>query len=182
MKRTLRSPKSRTSSIVLLVLSLTMALSAATPKAAADESTGKDPVVQDVIRMLAAGVEPTLVEQWLVRNKVRPKHVSADDLIELTKVKAPGSLVDLLMRMAAGEIPAAAVPAPAPGASAAPASTTAPRRRHPRWCHRVAGCRRLPPRWRTLHPRNEATSRPHSRSTTSPRATNSNRPGRSSST
>lgn len=78
------------------------------------EEAKRDPVVADVIRMLEAGVSPELVSAWLSRNTMKPKEVSADDVIELTRVKAPAPLVDLLMQLAAGVVPPPAAPLVAP--------------------------------------------------------------------
>lgn len=90
------------------------------------EEAKRDPVVADVIRMLEAGVSPELVSAWLSRNTMKPKEVSADDVIELTRVKAPAPLVDLLLQLAAGVAPPPPAPLVAPGSATPVAKPAAP--------------------------------------------------------
>ncbi len=74
-----------------------------------------DPVVQDVVRMLEAGVASPLVEQWLEQSAARPGPLSANDLIALSRAEAPAELVRRLLALAA------APPSEEPSPPAAPA-------------------------------------------------------------
>jgi len=67
-----------------------------------------DEVVREVVRMLDAGVDEEVIVLWLERDGRRPKAVSADDLIALTRSNASRELIDALMEAGA------AVPAPGP--------------------------------------------------------------------
>ncbi len=59
-----------------------------------------DPVVAEVLRMLAAGVDPGVVGTWVETSGERPTRVTADDVIALTKAGAPAPLVRRLLELA----------------------------------------------------------------------------------
>jgi hypothetical protein len=89
-----------------LLVTLLLALSLGTPATAAE----LDPVVADVIRMLEEGVDSQFIAAWLDRPEVKPVVLTPDDLIALSKAKAPQELIKKLMGMSPK--PAEAAPPP----------------------------------------------------------------------
>lgn len=83
--------------------------------------TPDDPLVDDVVRMLDAGIESDLVVSWLKTGDRRPAALSADALIALSEAKASRELIELLLSM----VPRTA---PAPTARALPPEPVATRK------------------------------------------------------
>ncbi|MGB5333220.1 MAG: hypothetical protein WBM64_02940 [Woeseiaceae bacterium] len=81
------------------------------------EATPDDPVVDDVLRMLDAGIESDLVVSWLKTGDRRPAALSADALIALSDANASRELIEFLLAM---------VPPPAAPMSGSEAHTDAP--------------------------------------------------------
>ena len=73
------------------------------------EVTPDDPLVDDVVRMLDAGIESDLVVSWLKTGDRRPAALSADALIALSDAKASRELIEFLLAM---------TPAPISGSAA----------------------------------------------------------------
>lgn len=72
--------------------------------------TASDPVVRDVVRMLGAGVEDSVVQDWLERTGARPGTLSPEDLIALARAGASESLKRRILALA----PSASAPPPSP--------------------------------------------------------------------
>lgn len=90
-----------------------------------------DPIVADVVRMLEAGVEPSLVRSWLESGDKRPGILSANDMIALAAADAPDELIEYLLESAQQPVtPSVRAPATPPAAPAAapvpPARQAAP--------------------------------------------------------
>ncbi len=103
-------------------LALVLLLPLATPTAA--EVTADDAIVADVVRMLEAGVEPSLVRSWLESGDKRPGILSANDMIALAAADAPDELIEYLLESARQPVtpsgPAPATPPAAPAAAPVP--------------------------------------------------------------
>ena len=74
------------------------------------EVTPDDPLVDDVVRMLDAGIESDLIVSWLKTGDRRPAALSADALIALSQARASRELVEFLLSMTPRAVPAAAAP------------------------------------------------------------------------
>ena len=78
------------------------------------EVTPDDPLVDDVVRMLDAGIESDLVVSWLKTGDRRPAALSADALIALSQAEASRDLIEFLLSMAPSTVPDTEVPALTP--------------------------------------------------------------------
>lgn len=56
-----------------------------------------DPVVRKVVEMLGSGVAPDLVLDWIEREQPRPARVGPEELVALSRARAPRSLIDALI-------------------------------------------------------------------------------------
>jgi len=74
------------------------------------EVTPTDPLVDDVVRMLDAGIESELVISWLKTGDRRPAALSADALIALSQARASRELIEFLLSMTPSTVPAAEAP------------------------------------------------------------------------
>ncbi|MDH3274703.1 MAG: hypothetical protein OEM99_09215 [Gammaproteobacteria bacterium] len=83
--------------VALLLIGLGFASPAFVEAASTDQ---RDPLVNDVVRMLDAGIESDLIISWLQSGDSRPAPLSADELIALTAAKASRDLIELLLAMA----------------------------------------------------------------------------------
>jgi hypothetical protein len=92
-----------------------------------------DPVVEEVVRMLASQVPEPVIVRWLGKSGRRPAAVGSDDLIALRRAGASAELLDKLLDLAgpapapAPSSPAPSSPAPSSPAPASPAPATLPR-------------------------------------------------------
>ncbi|NNF40800.1 MAG: hypothetical protein HKN64_05430 [Woeseiaceae bacterium] len=96
----------------MAVLSLAILLSLM-PLASAEVTTD-EPLVDDVVRMLDAGIESDLVISWLKTGDRRPAALSADALIALSQARASRELIEVLLSMTQNTAPVEEVPASTP--------------------------------------------------------------------
>ena len=99
LSRFIHQRSSRPGRLPTAALSLAILL-ALMPLASA-EVTPDDPLVDDVVRMLDAGIESDLVVSWLKTGDRRPAALSADALIALGQAEASRELIEFLLSMAA---------------------------------------------------------------------------------
>jgi len=105
--------------IALVCALLAIAWISGTPVAVAGGT-----LVDDVVRMLGAEIEPSLVANWLDLQEPRAEPLTPEDMIRLSEAGAPNDLVRQLM---AKTTPEPVVTAPPPAAPPpVPASTPAP--------------------------------------------------------
>ena len=93
---------------------LSLAILLALVPLASAEVTPADPLVDDVVRMLDAGIESDLIVSWLKTGDRRPTALSADALIALSQANASTELIEFLLSMAPRAVPAANTPALTP--------------------------------------------------------------------
>jgi hypothetical protein len=104
--------------IALLVLAPTALAGPAPGEEPPVEPSGEDaavldPVVAEVVRMLEEGVSSALILEWLDRSGSRPGKLGPDDMIALSRARAPDELVSTLLELSSGkEEPPVAVPVP----------------------------------------------------------------------
>lgn len=89
--------------------------------AVAEETKAQDPVVREVVRMLAAEISEPVILRWIETSGRRPAAVSSDDLVALKRAGASDGLLGKLLEMAGAEPPSPPAPSPPP-----PAPTPAP--------------------------------------------------------
>jgi hypothetical protein len=85
-----------------------------------------DPVVREVVQMLAAKVPEPVILRWLGQTGRRPAALGSADLIALKSAGASEALLDKLLELAGPPPPAANPAAGAPAATPAPAPAPAP--------------------------------------------------------
>ena len=112
LSRFIHQRSSRPGRLPTAALSLAILL-ALMPLASA-EVTPDDPLVDDVVRMLDAGIESDLVVSWLKTGDRRPAALSADSLIALSQAEASRELIEFLLSMAPITVPDTQVPALTP--------------------------------------------------------------------
>jgi hypothetical protein len=109
----------RFSTIALFCALFAVAWISGTPAAVADGT-----LVDDVVRMLGAEIEPSLIASWLDLQEPRAEPLTPDDMIRLSEAGAPE---DLVRRLMAKTTPESVVTAPPPATPRpAPATTPAP--------------------------------------------------------
>jgi hypothetical protein len=82
--------------------------------ASTEPEAGLDPVVREVVRMLAGKVPEPVILRWLAKSGRRPTTVGSDDLIALRRAGASAELLDKLLDLAGTDQPPSAPGAPAP--------------------------------------------------------------------
>lgn len=80
-----------------------------------EETAELDPVVAQVVEMLAAGVDEEIIDQWLATTGRRPADIGAQGLIALTRAGASKDLIGQMLHLVADT---SAPPSPAPEPSA----------------------------------------------------------------
>ena len=98
----------------LCAAALSLAILLALVPLASAAVTPDDPLVDDVVRMLDAGIESDLVVSWLKTGDRRPAALSADALIALSQAKASRELIEFLLSMTASTVPVEEAPASTP--------------------------------------------------------------------
>ena len=98
----------------LSAAALSLAILLALMPLASADVTPNDPLVDDVVRMLDAGIESDLVVSWLKTGDRRPAALSADALIALSQAKASRELIEFLLSMTPSTLPATEVPTSTP--------------------------------------------------------------------
>lgn len=79
--------------------------------AVAQDTKAEDPVVQEIVRMLAAEISEPVIVRWIETSGKRPAAVSSGDLVALKQAGASDDLLGKLLEMAGTEPPP---PPPAP--------------------------------------------------------------------
>lgn len=87
--------------------------------ALAQETKVEDPVIQEIVRMLAAEISEPVIVRWIETSGRRPAAVSSSDLVALKQAGASDDLLGKLLEMAGAE------PAPTPTPMEAPAPAPA---------------------------------------------------------
>jgi hypothetical protein len=97
-------------------------------KAAAptEPEAGLDPVVREVVRMLAGKVPEPVILRSLAKSGRRPTTVGSDDLIALRRAGASAELLDKLLDLAGTDQPPAPAAPPPPSAARPAAEPQAP--------------------------------------------------------
>ena len=96
---------------ILAVVLLLTGLAIASPSFAEAASTDqRDTLVDDVVRMLDAGIESDLIVNWLKSGDRRAAALSANDLIALKQAKASRELIEFLLAMTARAATAVTMP------------------------------------------------------------------------
>ena len=104
----------------LFTAALSVAILLALVPLALAEVTPDDPLIDDVVRMLDAGIESDLVVSWLKTGDRRPAALNADALIALSQANASRELIEFLLSMTPRAAPAAAAPIVTPEPVAEP--------------------------------------------------------------
>lgn len=84
--------------------------------ALAQEAKAQDPVVQEIVRMLAAEISEPVIVRWIETSGRRPAAVSSDDLVALKQAGASDDLLGKLLEMAGAEPPPPPASSPLPPA------------------------------------------------------------------
>lgn len=109
--------------LAVVVLVVVACLGMAPVRGEEAQAAPSDPVAQEVIRLLAAGVPNPVVLRWLETSAPHPGVLAGDDLIALKQAGADAEVMRELLDLAAA---GSATSAERPGGAAEPASAAAP--------------------------------------------------------